>query len=159
VFEDRDSLLGVRVVMMVVVMMVMVVAISCRPLSLRPNRSREAEDEDESNQKLFHGRLDENPRLQDYSTVPALMTPPPFTPRAAQRRRQVREPVRGDNPASFLALFGFLISFFLCAGQFLGFLPIVGAHHIRPELDDFGTDDSFDRDSQSVTDRVTDSTI
>jgi hypothetical protein len=152
----RDQPLG-RVVMVVV--MVMVVAVCSRPLSLRRNRSREAEDEDESNQELFHVGLDENGRLQDYSAVPALITFPRFIPGAPQRGRQVCEPMRGDNPASFLALFGFLISFFLCAGQFLGFLPIVGAHHIRPELDDFGTDDSFDRDSQSVTDRVTDSTI
>jgi hypothetical protein len=135
-------------VVMMVVMMVMVVAICSRPLSLRRNRSREAENEDESNQKLFHGRLDENLRLQDYSTVPALMTPPPFTPRAAQRRRQVRETVREtvreDNPASLLALLGFLFSFFLCAGQFFGLLPIVGANHIRPELDDFGADNPLD---------------
>jgi hypothetical protein len=51
--------------MMMVVMMVMVVATG-RPLRLRRNRSREAENKYECNQKLLHAAIDENAQMRDY---------------------------------------------------------------------------------------------
>ena len=50
--------------MMVVVMMVMVY--SRHHLRLRRDRNREAEDKNETNQKLLHALLDEIQRSKDY---------------------------------------------------------------------------------------------